>query len=82
MKRAHWAVAWGCEITTSISSSGITSWAIRHWWIARTVSPTIVTPSVSNASVSRVALTDPSREFSIGTTARSTLPSCTAMTVS
>ena len=34
------------------------------------------TSSVSNTSASRVALTEPSSEFSIGTSARSTRPSC------
>ena len=42
----------------------------------------IWTPSVSNASASSVALTEPSSEFSIGTSARSTRPSRTAATAS
>ena len=82
MKRVHCAFAWGWETTTSISSSSSSSRAIRHWRIAWTVSPTIATSSVSIASASSVALTEPSIEFSIGTTARSTVPSRTAMTVS
>ena len=48
-------------------------------WIS---SPTITTSSVSKASASSVGLTAPSSEFSIGTSARSTVPSWTAMTVS
>jgi hypothetical protein len=40
------------------------------------------TSRASIASVSSVAVTDPSSEFSIGTTARATSPSCTAITVS
>ena len=40
------------------------------------------TSSVSVASVSSVALTEPSSEFSIGTNARSTAPSWTAMIAS
>src|SRR4051794_2692428 len=40
------------------------------------------TSAASPASVSRVAFTEPSSEFSIGTTARSTSPLCTAITVS
>jgi hypothetical protein len=32
--------------------------------------------------VSSVVVTEPSSEFSIGTTARSTVPACTAITVS
>ena len=82
MKRAHWALAWGWETTTSISDSSSAVRAIRQWRIGCTTSPTIATSSVSIASASRVALTDPSSEFSIGTRARCTSPSWTAMTVS
>ena len=56
--------------------------AIRQWWIGCTSSPAIWTSSVSNASASSVALTEPSSEFSIGTSARSTRPSWTAITAS
>ena len=55
--------------------------AIRQCRIGWTTSPTIATSSVSIASASSVALTEPSSEFSIGTSARSTSPSWTAITV-
>ena len=45
---------------------------------ACTSSPTITTSGASNTSASSVAPTAPSREFSIGTSPYSTLPSCTA----
>ena len=79
---AHWPLACGCEATAAIRSSSIGSRAIRQWWIGSTSSPAICTSSVSNASVSSVALTAPSSEFSIGTSARSTRPSWTAITAS
>ena len=82
MKRAHWAVAWGIDTTVEIASSATGSRAIRQWRIGCTSSPTITTSSVSIARVSSVALTEPSSEFSMGTSARSTSPSPTAMTVS
>ena len=78
MKRAHWALAWGWESTTSIRSSGSSVLAIRQWRMGRSYSPTRATPSASKASVSRVAVTAPSMEFSKGTSARSALPSRTA----
>jgi hypothetical protein len=56
--------------------------AMRQCSIGRTTSPAIRTRSASPASASRVAVTEPSSEFSIGTTARSTSPCCTAITVS
>ena len=55
---------------------------MRQLRIARTASPTIATSRASSASASSVALTAPSSEFSIGTSARSTPPPWTAMTVS
>jgi hypothetical protein len=82
MNRAHCALAWGCETTTSISDSSSAVRAIRQWRTGWTTSPTIATSSVSIASASSVALTDPSSEFSIGTKARSTAPPWTAITVS
>ena len=82
MKRAHWALACGWDTTVSISESSSEVRAIRQWRIGWTTSPTMATSSVSMASASRVALTDPSSEFSMGTSAVSTSPSCTAMTVS
>ncbi len=82
MNRAHWALACGCETTASISSSSSAVRAIRQWRIGWMTSPTIATSSVSIASASSVALTDPSSEFSIGTSARSTAPAWTAITVS
>jgi hypothetical protein len=45
-------------------------------------SPMIATSSVSIAKASSVALTDPSSEFSIGTSPRSTVPPWTPITVS
>jgi len=47
-----------------------------------TSSPMIATSCASAASVSSVMFTDPSIEFSIGASARSTLRSWTAITVS
>ena len=82
MYSRHCAVACGWEITTSICSSGSSSCAIRHCSTPSTVSPTMRTSSASNTSASSVTLTEPSSEFSIGTTARSTVPSRTASTVS
>ena len=79
---AHWPLACGWEATAAIRSSSTGSRAIRQWWIAWTSSPVIWTSSVSNASASSVALTAPSSEFSIGTSARSTRRSCTAITAS
>ena len=55
---------------------------MRQLRIGSTASPTIATSRASPASASSVALTAPSSEFSIGTSARSTPPSWTAMTVS
>ena len=81
-KRAHWALAWGCDTTRVIRSSGISPAATRQWWIGCTTSPAIRTRSASPASASSVAATPPSSAFSIGTTARSTSPSWTAITVS
>ena len=81
MYSRHWAVAWGCEMTTSTSPSGSASWAIRHCSTARTVSPTMRTP-LADTSASSATLTEPSSEFSIGTVPRSRLPSATASTVS
>jgi hypothetical protein len=82
MNRAHWAVAWGWETTVSISESSSGARAIRQWRIGWMTSPTMATSSVSMASASSVALTEPSREFSIGTKARWTEPKWTAITVS
>ena len=78
MKRAHWALAWGWESTTSIRSSGTSSRAIRLLVIGWSCSPAIVTEGASKASVSRVERTAPSIEFSNGTRARSASPSATA----
>jgi hypothetical protein len=52
-----------------------------QWLIGRTTSSTITTSWVSTTSASSVASTEPSSAFSIGTTARCTLPSATAATV-
>ena len=70
MKRAHWPLAWGWEMTTRIALSASAVRAIRQWRIGCTTSPRMATSSVSMASASRVALTEPSSEFSIGTSAR------------
>src|SRR6201999_728974 len=56
--------------------------ATRQWRIGRTTSPTMRTSWASSASASSVADTPPSIEFSIGTTARSTARSWTAITAS
>ncbi len=79
-KLAHWALAWGWDSTRSMDSSGSCVRAISVCAIGCTTSPTICTSSVSKTSASRVALTDPSSEFSIGTSARSQRPSTTAIT--
>ena len=55
---------------------------MRCWDTASTSSPTTATSLSSSASVSSVTPTGPSSEFSIGTIARSTLPSETARIVS
>src|SRR3954465_5525829 len=81
-KPAHWPLACGCEATAAMRSSGRAARAIRQWWMGCTSSPAIWTPPSSAASASSVALTAPSREFSIGTSARSTRPSRTAATAS
>ena len=73
-KRAHWALACGCETTVSIASSASGRPASRQRWTGWRSSPTITTSSVSNASASSVGFTDPSSAFSIGTSARSTDP--------
>ena len=73
MKRAHCALACGCERTDSISVSGISFFAIRLWVITWSCSPAIATPETSKASASSVARTAPSIEFSNGTSARSRL---------
>ena len=77
---AHCPVAWGWEWTVRISSGAIGSPATRQYVTRCTSSPTITTSGASNTSASSVAPTPPSREFSIGTSARSALPSCTAAT--
>ena len=82
MNRAHCAVACGCDTTVSISESSSAVRAIRQWRIGWTTSPRIATSSVSIASASSVAFTEPSSEFSIGTSARCTAPKWTAITVS
>ena len=79
-KRAHCALAWGCDTTRSISSRASLVRAINVCWIGCTTSPTISTSSVSNTSASSVALTEPSSEFSIGTRERSLRPATTAIT--
>ena len=82
MKAAHWPLACGWETTAAMRSSGTGVRAIRQWWIGWTSSPVIWTPPSPCASASSVALTEPSSEFSIGTSARSTRPSRTAATAS
>ena len=59
-----------------------TAEAVRQLRISATRSPTISTSGASIASVSSVTSTEPSREFSIGTSAALTIPSWTAITVS
>src|SRR3954454_13607306 len=81
-KRAHCGSAWGCEMTRVTSSRAMSPRAMRQWWIGSTTSRAIRTSAASPARVSSVAFTEPSREFSIGTTARSTSRLCTAITVS
>ena len=74
MKRAHWAIACGCESTAvDLGQRQLLARAIRLWWIGWSCSPTIVTDVASRASVSSVARTAPSIEFSNGTRARSAL---------
>ena len=70
MKRAHCAFACGWETSASIADSSNGPRAIRQWRIGWTTSPMIATSSVSIASASSVALTEPSSEFSIGTSER------------
>ena len=79
--RAHWPSGCGCD-TRPRSRRARPVAAIRQLRIASTVSPTIATSRASRASASSVALTPPSSEFSIGTSARSIAPPWTAMTVS
>ena len=85
MKRAHWAVACGCDTTVSISAelelrSGDQAVAdrVNHLAEDRDVL------GLHRERVERtVAFTDPSSEFSIGTSARWTARSkWTAITVS
>ena len=64
----HCASACGCESTRVIASRATPSLAISECWIGRTTSATISTPPRSSASMSTVAVTEPSSEFSIGTT--------------
>ena len=74
-KRAHWPSACGCETTASIASSSIAlagdqavaDRRARSRRRSRRRAP-------RSASASSVALTAPSSEFSIGTSARSTAP--------
>ena len=80
--RSHCDTACGCEITRATSSIEVPSRAIRQCRIGSTTSREIRTSAASPARVSSVAFTDPSSEFSIGTTARSTSRLWTAMTVS
>ena len=74
-KRAHCEIACGCDSTRSIDASASGEPAMRCWETASTSSPTTATSLSSSASVSSVTPTGPSSEFSIGTIARSTLPS-------
>ncbi len=64
----------------SLSSTGAE--AISEWRTRNSASPTISTSEASPASRSRVALIDPSSEFSIGTTAHTSSPARNAITVS
>ncbi len=70
----HWPSGCGCEKTASTSASATPGRTISASEIGSTSSPTIRTraPASSSASVSSVALTPPSSEFSIGTSAAST----------
>jgi hypothetical protein len=52
-----------------------------EWWMSRTISPCISSDE-SNANASSVAGTEPSIEFSIGTTPPSTRPRSTASNTS
>jgi hypothetical protein len=61
-----------------IAASSIARRPIRLWLIGWSCSPTIATAGASNASVSSVTRTEPSIEFSNGTSARSASPSATA----
>ena len=81
-KRPHWPLACGCDTTARTSASSSGPAATRCRWTGWRSSPTITTSSVSNAIASSVGVTDPSSEFSIGTSARSTSPSWTAITAS
>ncbi len=79
--RRTWAVAWGIETTVVTSASteplGTSklswTWTTTSRWIRR---------SVSNAKVSRVTLTVPSIEFSMGTKPRAMPPSTVAESTS
>ena len=82
-KRAHWAVACGCETTRSTVASESSRGGdhavvdrVHHLRLDPHAGP------ASSASVSSVTATPPSSAFSIGTIARSTLPSWTAITAS
>ena len=72
--RSHWPGTCGWVITVSMSPSGISRAAISECLILSIASPAISTLSPPRASRSSVTLTEPSIEFSIGTTDQSTLP--------
>ena len=80
---AHCASACGWETTTSIASSvepGRGDERVAHR--PHDLADDRRRPARRAASASSVASTDPSIEFSIGTTPRSAAPSCTAITTS
>ena len=77
-KAWHWAVAWGCE-STRVTRSGARSVAAIRWWRTGWItSARIQSAPSAAASWSRVWFTEPSIEFSIGTSASGTSPSRTA----
>ena len=73
----HWAVAWGWEATTRIEPSSVPGRASRERRTGTSISRAMCS-GLPLTNSSRVPLTDPSTEFSKGTTAPPTDPSRTA----
>ncbi len=74
----HWASAWGWLATRRTSASAVPGAAARTKVTGTRCSATMTSGGVLPLRASRVALTPPSSEFSMGTTAASTSPERTA----
>ena len=66
-KRRHWAMPWPWEATQATWSRVASGCSTRQWWMSTTCSARI-TALLRKAKLSRVAVTGPSRAFSLATT--------------